>query len=148
VSGAVPVCPFWSAAISAEDLEKSITAIKGEMIGDIEVESTTVSVWVEGLDSPIRFEGESNWYRSGYETRDHLRAIEVDGWIKSQQQEDILKLRNTIREAVGFIERTIERIEKKQELIRGGDHEYRSQLELLRRVRRKLDNEAVQHVRC
>ena len=126
---------------NAQDLQKRINAIKGQMIDDIEVDGTTVSIWIEGSDQPLLFQGDFTWRRGNYETRDHLRAIEVDGWIKSHQQEEILKLRNIIHDSLNFIDRTADRLKRKDQLSRRDDHENRRQLDLLQRVRRTLSDD-------
>jgi len=124
-----------------EGLERQIQIMQEGLIDDVEVDETQISVWIEHLDSPVRFAGSTTWTSSGYETRDFLKAIETHNWIRSQQQDEISDLRRTIIGSVSFIDQLVERIEKKQQLSQQGNPEYRRQIDLLRRVRRKLKSD-------
>lgn len=124
-----------------ERIERQIRIMKEGLIDDVEVDEKQISVWIEHLDSPVRFAGPTKWTSSGYETRDLLQAIETQNSISSQQQDEISDLRRTIIESVSFIDQLVERIEKKQQLSRQGNDEYRRQMDLLRRVRRKLKSD-------
>lgn len=120
-------------------IEGQIQVIKEGSIDDIEVDESSISVWIEYLESPIRFDGSPKWSSSDYETRDFLQAIETHRLIRSQQQDELKQLRRTITEGVSFIDQLVERIEKKMQMSRQGKDEPSRQIELLRRVRRKLE---------
>ena len=123
------------------DMDKAgqkISTLNEGLVDDIVVDDSALSISVEHLDAPIRFEGSVTWDCQGYVTSDYIAAIKDDALVQEEQNKQIVHLRRTIDRALRFIDRTIDRIEKKQELTHSRNSDYAEQIQLLRGARRHL----------
>lgn len=118
--------------------EQKISHIKQELCADIEVDDTSVSIWIEDLDSPIQFLGSVTWKYEEYATSDYIEAINDGKLYQDRQKDEIIQLKQTIDRALRFIDRTIDRIEKRQDLTHSRSANDTKQIRLLRGVRRHL----------
>jgi len=121
-----------------ETTAQKLSQIEDEYIDDITVDDSQLSIYVEILDAPIQFHGPLTWKREGYVTSDYIAAIKDCTLVQEEQHRKIVHLRRTIDRALRFIDRTIDRIEKKQEMTRSRDSDYAEQIQLLRGARRHL----------
>lgn len=122
---------------SDEVTVSSLSSVK-EVIEDVEVGDGVVSIWVEAVSEPIVIPGEARWEFHEYETRDYADAYLRQQSALSAAYDETRKLRVIIHDAVGFIDRTLDRSERivaaKAEL----SEDRRRQIEALESVRRKL----------
>jgi len=117
-------------------LDQKIEKISDVTVDVIEVVGAKVSVWPEMVDSPVEFQGTVIWKYEDYGINDFSRALkERDAEIESLGSE-IRGLNKTISVALRFIDRTIDHIERKQELTGADEARFSDQIRLLRGVRR------------
>jgi hypothetical protein len=120
---------------------QKIAAIEQGLVDNIEADSSNVVIWVDHLDAPIQFEGAVTWNFEDYITSDYVSEIEALDLIVNKQNVERSQLQGTIDQALRFIDRTIDRIEKKHELTHAADSEHKAQIQLLRGVRRQLTDD-------
>jgi len=125
-----------------EGLERQMKLIGQGLVDDLEIDESGIAVSIDNLDSPVFFPGPATWSFSAYELRDCLAAIESYRRAWSQHEGEIYSLRRMVNGAARFIDQTVARIEKKQEMSQQHHEEYGRQIELLHRVRRKLQPDA------
>lgn len=127
-------------ALTADEgeAERKISEVRPNLVDDIEVDESALSIWLENSDSPIRFVGPVTWSHEDYAIPDYIEAIRVLDMVRARQNDQVLQLNATINRTLGFIDRTIDRIEKKQDLIHPEDDRFTKQVQLLRTVRRQL----------
>jgi hypothetical protein len=121
-----------------EKVKQKISSIAGGVIDDIEVDSGSLLIWVEGMEQPVDFVGSTTSRNENYSVSDYINEIKSINRHMADKQIEIVQLSQTIDQTLGFIDRTIDRIEKKQRLLSPKDKRYTKQIELLRGVRRQL----------
>jgi hypothetical protein len=117
---------------------QKVSHIEQGFIDDIEADESSLTIWIENLASPIQFQGAVTWHCEGYATSDYIKAIKAGDRIRQERDGEIVQLQRTIDRAVRFIDRTIDRIEKKQDLTHSQNSDYTEQIQLLRGARRHL----------
>jgi len=122
-------------------LEHHMKLIGQGLVDDLEIDDTGIAVSIDNLDLPVCFTGSATWSFSAYELRDCLNAIESYRRSWSQHEAEIYRLRQIVNRASSFIDQTVARIERKQKLSHQKHEEYGRQIELLFRVRRKLQSD-------
>ena len=124
--------------VEIDKAAQKISQIEDEYIDDITVDDSSLSVYVETLDAPIQFQGPVTCKREDYAKSDYIAEIKRAAHIRDKQAEKIHQLGRTIDRALRFIDRTIDRIEKKQDLTQARSEDYADQIRLLRGARRHL----------
>lgn len=124
-----------------ETAAQKIALIEDEYIDDITVDESSLSIYPETLDTSVQFHGPVTWKREGYAISDYIVEIELGARIQSDQRKENHRLSRTIDRALRFIDRTIDRIEKKQAMMRVRDPDLAEQIQLLRGARRHLTDD-------
>lgn len=125
-------------AADLEMAEQKISQIKMGLVDDITVDDSSLSVYLEHIDAPIQFLGQVTRKYEDYATSDYIAEIKNGALTQDWQGNEIARLGQTIDRAVRFIDRTIDRIEKKQELTGSKNSDLEEQIQLLRGARRHL----------
>jgi len=127
-------------AEGVDEVGQKLARIQSGLVDDIETNESNLSISIESSESPINFSGSITWSYEEYSLSDHVEAIQLRDRFISEQQDEIRSLRLTIKGAVRFLEQTVARIERKRGLTQSKETGYTKQIELLERVRRKLDS--------
>jgi hypothetical protein len=125
-------------AAELEKVKQKISSIEGCVVDDIEVDDSSLLIWVEGMEQPVDFIGSTTSRNEDYSVSDYIKEIKAINRHMADKHGEIVQLSQTINQTLGYIDRTIDRIEKKQHLLRPKDKRYTKQIELLRGVRRQL----------
>lgn len=125
-------------AIEPELFNERIGHIADDIVDDIEVADTTLSVWREQSDSPVEFQGKLTWKCEDYGINDYICALKANDAEFETLHSEIASLKKSIGTTLRFIDRIIDHIEKKQELTGVDDARFLDQIRLLRGVRRQF----------
>lgn len=128
-------------SVDKEEVDKKVSLIKKGLIDEIETDQSTVSIWIEYMDSPISFLGSVTWQYEDYGTPDYIGAIKTGDLIRDELNNEIVQLRQKIDRALRFIHRTTDRIQKKRDLAHSDNARYAEQIQLLKGVRRQLEDD-------
>lgn len=136
-----PVLRFEIADLAApETAEQKIAAIQDPTSDsmDIDADDRTLSVMTEFDDEPHRFEGKVSWRQEAYALSDYIDEIRRRDRIEERSHKEKMRSDSIISDTMRFIDRTADRIEKRQAMRETEDDNDARQLQLLREVRRHL----------
>ncbi|HEY9549433.1 MAG TPA: hypothetical protein VIR45_08025 [Kiloniellaceae bacterium] len=119
----------------AGEVTAKVAIIQRNSIIDIRVDPQTVEVWLARADPPVTFRGTVTWSYEGYTLSDYARIVEERDRAANSQ---IRHLRATLDRAVGFVDRAIDRAERKEGASTPGSDRFAKEAQLLRSVRRQL----------
>src|SRR3546814_835936 len=116
----------------AGEVSEKVVIIRQSSIIDIRVDTQTVEVWLERADPPVTFRGTVTWSYEAYTLSDYARIVEERDRAANSQ---IRHLRATLDRAVGFVDRAIDRAERKEGASTPGrSEEHTSELQSLMRI--------------
>ena len=121
-----------------DDADAKISQLQEGLVDGIEVNQSTLSIWVEHFDEPVILVGTITWQYEDYATSDYIEEIKRRDEERERNHRESLRLYQKIGQAVRFIDRTIDHIERRQDLTQAMDDRYAKQIQLLRGVRRHL----------
>ena len=124
-----------------DEVSRKVAAIQQGSINDICADPQTLEVWFMHEDKPVVFQGSVTWTYEDYRVSDYIRAVEDRDLVADKLQDQVRQLRGTIDRATGFIDRAIDRAERKEGAARPGDDRYAKEVQLLRSIRRQFSND-------
>jgi len=125
-----------------ELLGKKLRAFENDVAMEVEVDETSVRAFfdISVFDPKDDFvvKGVVAWQKEPYTIADFDAALKRSKQAWQEQERKINELWRTVSDTVNYIDRTIDRIEKKQRLTHDEDGHFKQQITLLRGVRRHL----------
>lgn len=109
-----------------------------EIIEAIDATESKVTLSLDVAGESIVFLGSVSWRYEDYSIQDLRSEIECIDAQTRDKNEEIRQLRRLVEGAVQFIEKSIDRSQRVQDLSNSPEHDTAKQVDLLRRVKRKL----------
>ena len=107
-----------------------IAQIERSVVDDIEADESCLSVWADHLESPVSFSGAIAWTHEAYAIPDFIEAIDAEKMSQDRLNREVIELKQSVSRALRFIDRTVDRIEKRRELTQSKDENDLKQIQL------------------
>jgi hypothetical protein len=124
--------------VEAGEASGKIAMIRQSCITDICVDPQTLEVWLGNEGHRVIFQGSVTWSYEAYTLSDYAKAMERQGHAAGGK---IRHLRGILERAISFVDRAIDRAERKEGAGTAGSDRFAKEAQLLRSVRRQLTDD-------
>ena len=130
-----------SGLADAGEAASKIAQLEQSVVDNIEADESALNVWPDHLELPVSFLGAVAWTHEAYALPDFVEAMDAEKMIRDSLNREVDQLKQSVSRALRFIDRTVDRIEKRRELTQSKDENDLKQIQLLRGVRRQLSED-------
>lgn len=126
------------APVEAGEAPGKIAMIRQSCVTDIRVDPQTLEVWIENEGNRVIFQGRVTWSYEAYTLSDYAKAMEKQSHAADGK---IRHLRGILDRTISFVDRAIDRAERKEGASTAGSDRFAKEAQLLRSVRRQLTDD-------
>lgn len=135
------VCVEIQSCADVQEAPRKIAAIQRDTVVGMNADAQTLEVWQMYEDQPIAFRGCVTWTHEDYGIPDYIRAVNDGDRAADEMHKKMAQLRRTIDRVAGFVDRAIDRAERKEGAAKSGDGRYAKEAQLLRSIRRQFSDD-------